>query len=91
MIFGIGTDILEVARVEATYQKFGRRFVQRLLMPEELLMFQRTRHAVPRQVAHPADGVQTERVVPARPGTADAYADGDTANDKKITSSNAVD
>ena len=46
MIFGIGTDILEVARVEATYRKFGQRFVQRLLMPEELPMFQRTRHAV---------------------------------------------
>ena len=39
MIFGIGTDILELKRVEETYQRFGERFVQRLLMPEELAMF----------------------------------------------------
>ena len=46
MIFGIGTDILELRRVAATYERFGERFVQRLLMPEELAMFPRTRQAV---------------------------------------------
>jgi holo-[acyl-carrier protein] synthase len=46
MIFGIGTDILEVSRVEATYARFGERFVERLLMPEELAAFPGTRHAV---------------------------------------------
>ncbi|GMW05491.1 MAG: holo-ACP synthase [Gammaproteobacteria bacterium] len=39
MIFGIGTDILERRRIEDTYQRFGARFAQRLLMPEELAMF----------------------------------------------------
>ena len=46
MIFGIGTDILELRRVEETYGRFGERFVKRLLMPEELAMFPSTRRAV---------------------------------------------
>jgi holo-[acyl-carrier protein] synthase len=39
MIFGIGTDILELQRVEETYKRFGQRFVERLLMPQELTLF----------------------------------------------------
>lgn len=39
MIFGIGTDILQIARVEATYGRFGERFVRHLLMDEELERF----------------------------------------------------
>ncbi len=35
MIFGIGTDVLEVARVERVYQKYGDHFVRRLLLPDE--------------------------------------------------------
>ncbi len=46
MIFGIGTDILERRRIEETYQRFGARFVERLLMPEELAMFPAARDAV---------------------------------------------
>ncbi len=46
MIFGIGTDILELRRVEETYQRFGERFVQRLLMPEELAIFSVTHRPV---------------------------------------------
>jgi holo-[acyl-carrier protein] synthase len=46
MIFGIGTDILELRRIEETYRRFGERFVQRLLMPEELAMFPRARQSV---------------------------------------------
>jgi holo-[acyl-carrier protein] synthase len=46
MIFGIGTDILRTERVAATYARFGERFVRRLLMPEELAQFGRTRNAV---------------------------------------------
>ena len=41
MIFGIGTDILRSDRVAATYARFGQRFVDRLLMPEELALFGR--------------------------------------------------
>lgn len=46
MIFGIGTDILELARVRATYERFGERFVQRLLMPQEMEHFARTHNSV---------------------------------------------
>jgi holo-[acyl-carrier protein] synthase len=46
MIYGIGTDILQSARVAATYERFGQRFVERLLMPEEQRLFARTRNAV---------------------------------------------
>ncbi|MFO1467130.1 MAG: holo-ACP synthase [Steroidobacteraceae bacterium] len=35
MIFGIGTDILQLARVEKTHARFGRRFIDHLLMPAE--------------------------------------------------------
>ena len=39
MIFGIGTDLVQVARIEDTYRKFGAHFVDRLLMPEERAAF----------------------------------------------------
>ena len=46
MIFGIGTDILRVDRVEAIYGQYGERFAQRILMPEELRMFGETKNKV---------------------------------------------
>ncbi len=39
MIFGIGTDVVQLERVEATYARHGEHFVQRLLMPEEAAAF----------------------------------------------------
>ncbi len=41
MIFGIGTDLVAIDRVAATYQRFQRHFVERLLMPAELERFER--------------------------------------------------
>ncbi len=35
VIFGIGVDVLESARVARTLERFGTRFIERLLMPEE--------------------------------------------------------
>jgi holo-[acyl-carrier protein] synthase len=46
MIFGIGTDILRTERVAATYERFGDRFSNRLLMPEEAQQFAYTKHPV---------------------------------------------
>jgi len=46
MIFGIGTDILRTERVAATYERFGDRFSNRLLMPEEVQQFAYTKHPV---------------------------------------------
>lgn len=39
MIFGVGTDLLEVARVERVWNRFGERFATRLLLDEELELF----------------------------------------------------
>lgn len=46
MIFGVGTDIAEVARVRQTFERFGERFVDRLLMPEERSLFERSKWPV---------------------------------------------
>jgi holo-[acyl-carrier protein] synthase len=43
MIFGIGTDVCEIERVAGVYQRYGEHFVQRLLLPEECLAFERHR------------------------------------------------
>ncbi len=46
MIFGVGTDVLEIRRVEAIYQRFGSRFAQRVLMPDELRLFNLSKRPV---------------------------------------------
>jgi len=43
MIFGIGVDVLEVKRIGETLERFGRHFVERLLMPEEQAQLANTR------------------------------------------------
>lgn len=40
MIFGIGTDVVQLERVRQVHEKFGERFVERLLLPAELAAFQ---------------------------------------------------
>ncbi len=42
MIFGIGVDVLESARVTRTLERFGAHFIERLLMPEERAQLERT-------------------------------------------------
>ncbi len=39
MIFGIGTDVVQLARVEETWARFGAHFAERLLMDEEQALF----------------------------------------------------
>jgi holo-[acyl-carrier protein] synthase len=36
MILGTGVDIIEVARIQASYEKFGERFLKRVLRPDEI-------------------------------------------------------
>jgi holo-[acyl-carrier protein] synthase len=36
MILGTGIDIIEVERIAASYDKFGERFVNRILLPDEI-------------------------------------------------------
>lgn len=40
MIFGIGTDIVEVARIEASIHEFGDGFARRILAESELASYQ---------------------------------------------------
>jgi holo-[acyl-carrier protein] synthase len=43
VIFGIGTDVVRLDRVEATLARFGEHFVHRLLLPEEEAQYRRHR------------------------------------------------
>ncbi len=36
MILGLGIDIIEVARIQASHEKFGERFLKRVLRPAEI-------------------------------------------------------
>jgi holo-[acyl-carrier protein] synthase len=36
MILGLGIDIIEVARIKASHEKFGERFINRILHPNEI-------------------------------------------------------
>ncbi len=36
MILGVGIDIIEVARIEASHERFGERFLNRILHPNEI-------------------------------------------------------
>jgi holo-[acyl-carrier protein] synthase len=42
MIFGIGVDVLQAARMKRTYERFGQRLVRHLLLPRELEQLART-------------------------------------------------
>jgi holo-[acyl-carrier protein] synthase len=43
MILGIGTDLVEIDRIEAALDRWGERFAQRILVPRELDRFARHR------------------------------------------------
>jgi holo-[acyl-carrier protein] synthase len=36
MILGLGIDIIEVARIGSSYERFGERFLKRILLPNEI-------------------------------------------------------
>ncbi len=44
MIFGIGTDIVEQSRISETYARFGTHFLDRLLMDEERVLFEKAKN-----------------------------------------------
>lgn len=46
MIHGVGTDVVQVARVEAVWQRHGEAFARRILMPEELEGFSHAKNPV---------------------------------------------
>jgi holo-[acyl-carrier protein] synthase len=47
LILGTGIDIIEVARIHDSYAKFGDRFIQRILRPEEAAYCFRFRKPAP--------------------------------------------
>lgn len=48
-IAGIGTDIIYVSRIQASYERFGVRFLQRILGEQEQQIFQRRYARDPRR------------------------------------------
>ncbi len=44
MIFGVGTDIVEMSRMQGTWERFGEHFANRILMDEEMLLFRKTKN-----------------------------------------------
>ncbi len=46
MIFGVGTDVVELSRIQSTFERFGEHFVDRLLMEPELELFRRSKTPV---------------------------------------------
>ena len=46
MIYGIGTDLIEIGRVERVLRRFGERFAQRILCEPELRRFRAHRKPV---------------------------------------------
>ena len=47
MIFGIGTDITDIRRIAAVLSRRGDRFAERVLGPQELVVFHARRARVP--------------------------------------------
>jgi holo-[acyl-carrier protein] synthase len=46
MIFGIGTDIIQISRVEAALARHGERFAEKILGPQELEKYRRRKAKV---------------------------------------------
>jgi holo-[acyl-carrier protein] synthase len=46
MIFGIGTDILQIERIHRVYERHGERFVSHLLTPEEETLYRQDSRSV---------------------------------------------
>jgi holo-[acyl-carrier protein] synthase len=43
VIYGVGTDVVEIARIEAALERHGERFARRILCPSELQRFENHR------------------------------------------------
>jgi holo-[acyl-carrier protein] synthase len=46
MIYGIGTDIIQISRIEAALARHGERFAEKILGPEELEKYRRRKARV---------------------------------------------
>lgn len=46
MIFGIGTDVVQLERMQAAFDRHGEHLVRRLLLPQEEILFRATKRPV---------------------------------------------
>lgn len=46
MVFGVGTDIVQIQRIEDAWARFGEHFASRLLLDEEQVLFEKTKRPV---------------------------------------------
>ena len=51
MILGIGTDLMEIARIRASVERFGDRFLHRVYTPWEIAYCRRKRHGAAESLA----------------------------------------
>jgi len=47
MILGTGIDLIEVARIASSFEKFGERFVNRILLPDEIAYCRSHKNSAP--------------------------------------------
>lgn len=47
MIFGIGTDIVQISRIKDAFERQGERFAQRILCAKELGLFNEKKQSIP--------------------------------------------
>lgn len=47
MIFGIGTDIVQISRIKDAFERQGERFAQRILCTKELGLFNEKKQSIP--------------------------------------------
>jgi holo-[acyl-carrier protein] synthase len=73
MIFGIGTDLCRIDRIDEAYARFGERFVDRLLMPEERAAFARHAARRPRAVRFLAQRFAAKEAIVKALGTGFAH------------------
>lgn len=46
MIFGVGTDIVDIERIERSVERHGEKFAERILAPEEMERYQQTKNKI---------------------------------------------
>lgn len=46
MIYGIGTDLCEMSRIAASFERFGDHLLQRILLDDERALFHKSKHPV---------------------------------------------
>lgn len=46
MIFGVGTDIVDIARIERSVERHGDKFAERILSPEEKEIYHKTKNKI---------------------------------------------